>query len=161
MTTPIYIFYSLVSEDKTEGLKMKGPYIHSKPDGFDQSNESEEELYVFNKEQFAEERKFLSKYLRERSPDKLSIFYMVPVSSVSQVNLTCECGYKTPLPDGYYKQEWYCPSCGNINKINNHEELNFKSRKLGMMAAQDYFEKRYDQMLENFTICSRTRKKKK
>jgi len=153
----IYIFYALISEDKNDGLKIQGPYIHSRPNP---GEDVDEELFVFDDDQFKEERKFLSKYLRERNPDKLSIFHKVPIN-FTHANLSCQCGYRIPVPDKFYKDKWSCPNCGTINKIDNYEDLNFMARKLGMTEAHDYFEKKYDQMFENYTICNRTKRKRK
>lgn len=157
----IYICYALITEEKNNLLKMQGPYIHSRPKQSCEY-EDEEELFVFEDNEFSKERRFLSRFLREKHPDKLSIFHKVAVDSVSNIGITCRnCSAKTLLPDGFHKPKWCCPNCDTINEIENFSELNLKIRQCGMMNAQEFFDKRFNQMHENYTICNRTRKKKK
>lgn len=156
----IYICYALVSEDKNSTLKMQGPYIHSKPEQCGYNNK--EELFIFEDSDFKKERKFLSKFLREKHPDKLSIFHKVMVDSVSGLSLTCSnCSTKVTLPRGFNDSTWVCPTCNAINEIKNFLELNLEIRQRGMMKAQEYFDRRFDQMNENYSICNRTKRKKK
>lgn len=151
---PIYIFYALISEEKSNGLKIHGPFIHSKPHCDDES------AYIFDKSEYKEERKFLSKFLREKHQNRLSIFHYISLSSASKISVSCDCGFKTHLPEDYVKNNWLCPSCGNDNVIENFAELKIRARRMSMLDAQEYFEKKFEQMEENFAICNRIRKKK-
>lgn len=156
MSQPIYIFYALISEDKTEGVKMHGPYIHSKPNA-----NGNDDKYIFDKEDWNDERRFLSKFLREKYPQRLPILHYITMPYF-KAGVTCDdCGFKIQLPPDFKGSHWRCNACSSINEINNYDSLKVGERQRCMVEAQDFFDKRFEQMAENYNICNQPKRKKK
>lgn len=152
----ISIFYSLISEDKVDGvqtLKMHGPFIHSRP-------HEDSASFVFELDDFKSERRFLSKFLRERYSNRISIFHYLPVDD-SLISLSCSSCNEQQSFTELYGPKWVCSSCNADNEVDNYDDINLRARQSGMMEAQVYFEKKFEQMNENYTICNRVRKRKK
>lgn len=156
MPQSIYIFYALISEEKSEGIKMHGPYIHSRPN---LTEEEDDSVYIFDENDYISERKFLSKFLRTRHPHRLPIFNFVKMPQ-SQALITCSCGYKTALPKDFTEKNWSCKMCGTINEIKDFDQLKKKERQTCMIDAQESFDKKFAQMLENYDICNKPKKNK-
>lgn len=154
--TPIYIFYALISEEKSEGIKMHGPYIHSRPNITEEENDA---VYIFDENDYNSERKFLSKFLRTRYPHRLPIFNFIKIPK-SQALVTCDCGFKTSLPPDFISKDWSCKICNVVNEIKDYDQLKKKERQACMIDAQESFEKKFNQMQENFDICNKPKKNK-
>lgn len=148
----IYIFYILVSEEKNRTLKMQGPFIHRKP----KEKESDEKLkFIFKKNEYDKEKRFLSKWLREREPNKTSLFHSIEASDLDVASIKCGCGntFNTRLIKG----EVRCPTCSELITIPSRDHVLDERRQSAMFKAYDYFEKKFSRMEANYKICMRKR----
>lgn len=149
----IFIFYALISEEKNKVIKMQGPYIHRKPD----EKEDDSDLkYVFNKDEFNDERKFLTKWLRERNPDKTSLFFFTDANDLHIANTNCNnCGNSFNVDINRIKVK--CPTCSSVIELPTRSKEMDKKRQSAMVKAFDYFDKKYEIIKTNYRICTRKR----
>lgn len=147
----IFIFYSLVSEEKNKQLKLHGPYIHYKvnPDN------SDEPIYLFDKDDYIRERKYLSKFLREKSPGKVAVFHFVGCHNDKHITVICECGWRANADVELSGKQISCSSCGRILDIPAMNSLFESTRRKAMVTAEEHFEKKFENMKSNYQICMR------
>jgi len=139
----IFIFYSMISEEKNKSLKLLGPYIHKKPDEI-----ANGDPYIFEVSIFKSEQQYLSNMLREKYPYKYPIYHSINIDKFDKF-IRCTCGKPIPI-----NKESYICDCGEII-LKVLDKINYKIREKAFTEAQDYFDKKFEQMKNNFTICMR------
>lgn len=182
--TQIFIFYAMISElIKEQEIKLHGPFIHFK------ISEDHKNKYLFQQDEFNEEKRYLSKYLREKSSDKIPTFHKIDYDKAIQgININLSImdfnSFKNFQYIDFLKQnnfyEKYChflnnkpdnivTCCDFIKSINlvdqfmNHvnEEIKFeKIKRNAFTMAMEYFNKKYEIMSENYSICSKKKSRK-
>lgn len=148
----IYIFYTLIVEDKSKELKMHGPFIHHKPE----SDKIGWPAYVFNKDDFNEERKFLSKFLRTKNPSKISTFHHIEIDE-PEIEFKCKCGHQMNLHITECGNDFVCSSCNTNDSLDELIEIGFSAKESALLQAYEHFEKHFKRMEENYKICNRKR----
>ena len=177
----IFIFYALIEEGKGKQLSLNGPFIHYKPT--EDSSQLPEENYLFDKEDYNSEKRFLSRMLRQKSPAKISIFHYYDLSVDSSFNVKCStCGMTYTVGIDKCGGSIICGACETkrLNKIERYEksgdkkslekvgekvlikiptleEVGEKVRQRAMFEAEDYFENKFEQMKNNYAVCNRKR----
>lgn len=170
-----YIFYALIVEDN-KTLKMHGPFVHCRPE----VEKVGWPAYIFNKADYQSERKFLSKFLRTKNSSKISTFHCIDIKE-SSIDFTCANGHKMKLNIVDCNNDFVCPSC-NVNESTKEElteeeiEAKVLAKELAktqtaekligvgkehtqssLFKAIEHFEKTFEQMRDNYMICSRKR----
>jgi hypothetical protein len=178
----IYIFYALIEEGKNKQLNLNGPFIHYRPA---KGEQLEEEDYLFDKESYIEEKKYLSRLLRQKSPAKISIFHYYDATGVEKITIKCDsCGQTHTVGTDRCGSTLICSTCeskrqrkikmneekearksGRLEEVGSPKQLvipslkdvSEKTRQRAMFEAEDYFENKFQQMSNNYAICNRKR----
>lgn len=173
----ILIFYSMISDSvKDKEIKLHGPFIHFK------INESNINQYVFKKDKFDAERKYLSKYLREKSPDKIPMFWFAEIENIKK-NMNDEIDLKKDinkyisfvevnnlnesfnkyksdngLDDDVKTYVSFVQQIGMSKQFMDYFVAESKFEKIknnAFILAGMHFEEKFKVMSENYSICSR------
>lgn len=150
----IYIFYILVSEEKNKKLKMQGPFIHRKPE---EKEPDEKRRFIFKKEDYFEEKRFLSKWLRERKPNMTSLFHYINAESLDEVNVECKCGNNFNNKAKENEIKYKCSVCDRIISVPDIKTVLDNRQQSAMLKAYEFFEDKFQQMEQNYKICMRKR----
>jgi len=145
------IFYSLISEEKNKKLKLHGPFIHYKVD------DRGDYIYLFEKENYMKEKQYLSKILREKSALKVPIYHFVGCEH-DPVNCVCDkCENRFQVNVDRAGSVVVCNSCSNEFEAPNISKTFETIRRQAMFDAEEFFEKKFDNLKENYAICMRSK----
>jgi hypothetical protein len=145
-----FIFYALISEEKDKHLKISGPFFYHKID----IDHIDKKIFLFDKSQFKSEKGYLSKILREKNPSKISVFYTYTLDNPNLIILKCQCDKILNINLNLAGQVYEC-TCGLKIDVPNSEKLIDDVKTKAMLAAEKYFKQKFEQMSDNYRVCTR------